>query len=72
MKNPIHRGGQGIVYRAIQESTGRTVAIKVMLGRPLAGASDKARFDREVQILAQLKHPNIVTVHDSGIEGHAR
>ncbi len=71
IQGEIHRGGQGIVYRAIQESTGRTVAIKVMLGRPLAGASDKARFDREVQILAQLKHPNIVTVHDSGSAGHA-
>jgi len=62
----IHRGGQGVVYEAVQESTGRTVAIKVTRAGPFATAADRARFDREVQILAQLKHPNIVTIHDSG------
>src|SRR5262249_14440141 len=31
------------------------------------GPADIARFDREVQVLAQLRHANIVTVHDSGI-----
>jgi tetratricopeptide (TPR) repeat protein len=62
----IHRGGQGVVYRGVQQSTGRTVAVKVMLGGPFAGPKEHARFDREVQILAQLKHPNIVTIHDSG------
>jgi len=63
----IHRGGQGVVYQAVQESTGRTVAIKVMLSGAFAGPSEKLRFEREVQILARLKHPNIVTIHDSGI-----
>ncbi|MBK8916157.1 MAG: serine/threonine protein kinase [Phycisphaerales bacterium] len=65
----IHRGGQGVVYRALQESTGRTVAIKVMLGGPFAGPAERGRFLREVHILAQLRHPNIVTVHDSGVSG---
>ncbi len=67
----IHRGGQGVVYQAVQSSTGRKVAIKVMHGGPFAGPREKARFDREVHILAQLKHPNIVTVHDSGTAGDA-
>lgn len=67
----IHRGGQGVVYKATQESTGRDVAIKVMRDGLFAGKREKARFEREVQILAQLKHPNIVTVHDSGSAGHA-
>ncbi|MBI5865367.1 MAG: protein kinase [Planctomycetes bacterium] len=62
----IHRGGQGVVYQAIQKSTKRKVAIKVMREGPFAGSSDKARFEREVQILGQLQHPNIVGVHDSG------
>lgn len=62
----IHRGGQGVVYRAIQVGTDRTVAIKVMRGGPFAGPHDQARFEREVQILAQLRHPNIVTIHESG------
>lgn len=67
----IHRGGQGVVYQAIQKSTRRKVAIKVMKEGPFAGPSDKARFDREVQVLAQLNHPNVVTIHDSGLAaGH--
>lgn len=62
----VHRGAQGVVYRAVQESTRRTVAIKVMLYGPFAGPHEKARFQREVEILAQLRHPNIVAIHDSG------
>jgi serine/threonine protein kinase len=62
----LHRGGQGVVFRAIQHSTQRHVAIKVMKEGPLADAQDRARFEREVRLLAQLKHPNIVAIHDSG------
>ncbi len=65
----IHRGGQGVVYRATQESTGREVAVKVMHGGAFASPRDRARFEREVMILTSLKHPNIVTVHDSGTAG---
>ncbi|MCH7700586.1 MAG: serine/threonine protein kinase [Planctomycetes bacterium] len=65
----IHRGGQGVVYQAIHESTKRKVAIKVMRERPFAGSSDRARFDREVQILGQLQHPYIVGIHDTGLAG---
>jgi WD40 repeat protein len=62
----VHRGGQGIVYQATQTSTRRAVAIKVMREGPFVGPTDRARFEREVEILAQLKHPNIVAIHDSG------
>ncbi|MCI0362245.1 MAG: serine/threonine protein kinase, partial [Phycisphaerales bacterium] len=65
----LHRGGQGVVYQAIQKTTRRKVAIKVMREGPLADARDKARFEREVQILGQLQHPNIVAIHDSGTAG---
>lgn len=63
----IHRGGQGVVYQAIHKATKRKVAIKVMKDGPFGGHKEKARFDREVEILAQLQHPNIITVHDSGV-----
>jgi len=66
LENEIHRGGQGIVYSARQSSTGRTVAVKIMREGPFSGSRDRARFEREVQVLAQLQHPNIVGVLDSG------
>ncbi len=63
----IHRGGQGVVYEAIQVSTGRTVAVKVMLEGVFAGDRSRSRFEREVKLIARLRHPNIVVLHDSGI-----
>lgn len=66
----IHRGGQGVVYRSVQRGTQREVAIKVMREGPFGGPRDKARFEREIQILGQFKHPNIVTIHDSGSSAH--
>ncbi len=62
----LHRGGQGVVYQAIQKTTKRKVAIKVMREGPFAGVRDRARFEREIQILGQFNHPNIVGIHDSG------
>lgn len=67
----IYRGGQGVVYRAKHQGTARDVAVKVMREGPFQDSRDRARFEREVRILAQLKHPNIVTIHDSGcVSGH--
>jgi serine/threonine protein kinase len=63
----IRRGGQGVVFEAVQRSTGRTVAIKWMRDGSFAGAGERMRFEREVRVLAQLNHPNIVTIHDSGV-----
>ncbi len=63
----IHRGGQGIVYLAVQESTNRRVAVKILSRGPLAGSAEGlARFEREVESLSRLKHPNVVTIHDCG------
>jgi predicted Ser/Thr protein kinase len=63
----IHRGGQGVVYQAIQTSTRQKVAVKVLHGGPFSGSSGRSRFEREVQVLGQLNHPNIVGIHDSGV-----
>ncbi|MGD1915617.1 MAG: protein kinase [Phycisphaerales bacterium] len=63
----IHRGGQGVVYQAVQLSTRRHVALKVMHSGPFMGSAGRARFEREVQVLGQLDHPNIVSIHDSGV-----
>ncbi len=63
----IHRGGQGVVYLALQKATKRRVAIKILHEGPFAGTTGRSRFEREVQILGQLNHPNIVHIHDSGV-----
>ena len=63
----IHRGGQGTVYEAVQLSTGRTVAIKALPATHFADSRRRARFDREVEALAGLRHPNIAAIHDSGL-----
>lgn len=63
----IHRGAQGVVFRAAQLNTRRTVAIKILRAGPLAGAIDKSRFEREVWALRRLRHENIVSVIDSGV-----
>jgi WD40 repeat protein/serine/threonine protein kinase len=68
----IHRGSQGVVYHAIQQSTRREVAVKVMKHGPFADASERMRFEREVRVLSALNHPNIVAIHDSGAAaGHS-
>ncbi|MCP3920031.1 MAG: serine/threonine protein kinase [bacterium] len=64
--NEIHRGGQGIVFRALQLSTRRTVALKLLADGPHASGRARQRFEREVELSAGLDHPNIVTVYDSG------
>ena len=62
----IHRGGQGVVYQALQKSTKRKVAIKVLLEGPYASKSARRRFEREIELVAQLKHPNIIGIFHSG------
>lgn len=62
----LGRGGQGVVFSALQRSTKRQVAIKVILDGALASASALRRFEREVELAATLRHPGIVALHDSG------
>ncbi len=65
--NLISQGGQGAVYRAIQRSTHRTVALKILPGGPLAPEARHQRFAREVELLGKLVHPNIVRLYDCGM-----
>src|SRR5262245_47151499 len=65
----LHRGGQGIVFRGWQTSTRRSVAIKVLREGPHADPATRKRFQREVEIVAQLNHPHIVSIFDSGVTG---
>jgi hypothetical protein len=66
----LGRGAMGVVYEALDERLGRTVAIKTVLRSHLDNESTAqdyaARFVREAQAAARLSHPNIVTVYDFG------
>ena len=65
----VGQGGMGAVYKARQRSLDRLVALKIL---PLDARADPAfaeRFVREARTLAQLNHPNIVTVYDFGKVG---
>ncbi|NVI99353.1 serine/threonine protein kinase [Myxococcus sp. AM009] len=57
-------GGMGTVYEAEQLNGGRTVAVKVLRQHLLGEPAVHARFRREAQATAGLKHPNIVEVMD--------
>ncbi len=59
----LGRGGSAVVYHARDRGLGRDVAIKVVHPRPQAPGDDAvARLAREARTVAQLQHPNIVTV----------
>jgi serine/threonine protein kinase len=62
----VGRGGQAAVYEAVQESTGRRVAIKVLLGGFVADSDSRRRFEQEAKILASLSHPHLVSILDAG------
>ncbi len=62
----IGKGGMGAVYCARQKSLDRLVALKIIQPNPLDNQDFAERFIREARALAQLNHPNIVTVHDFG------
>jgi len=62
----IGRGGQGIIFKAIQISTGRHVAIKILPEARQLSDAERIRFDREAQVLAALEHPQIVSILDRG------
>jgi serine/threonine-protein kinase len=62
----IGRGGMGIVFRARHLRLNRLVALKMLLGGAYAGPQDLARFQREAEAVAGLRHPNVVQVYDVG------
>jgi len=63
----IGRGGAAEVFRARDELLGRDVAVKLFPAG--VGEADESRRQREVQTLAGMNHPGLVTIYDVGAEG---
>lgn len=62
----IGRGGFGIVYKARDTTLNRAVAIKALKPAMVQDPAFMARFQHEAQAVANLKHPNIVTIYELG------
>jgi eukaryotic-like serine/threonine-protein kinase len=70
IESEIARGGMGAVLRAVDCDIRREVALKFLLDQSNPGRT--LRFIEEAQITGQLEHPNIVPVHELGIDGQKR
>ncbi|MBI2923245.1 MAG: protein kinase [Planctomycetes bacterium] len=65
----LGRGGMAVVYKAVQLSLSRAVALKVLPRHLSANPAFVARFTREAGALAALSHPNVIGIIDRGSEG---
>lgn len=68
IKTELGRGGMARVYRAFDPISNREVAIKVLPSEMLHNLVTRARFKRELKLIASLEHPAIVPVYDVGEE----
>src|SRR5207253_8621322 len=60
----IGAGGQGTVYKAVDQKLGRTVVIKVLPAELTVKETNLKRFEREARLASALDHPNICTIFD--------
>jgi serine/threonine protein kinase len=70
LEGEIARGGMGAVLRAVDCDLRREVAIKYLLDQ--SDPKKKLRFVEEAQITSQLEHPNVVPIHELGLDAQKR
>lgn len=68
----LGRGGMGTVYEALDIALDRRVAVKVIRDEWVHSNDAVHRFRQEVRTAASFAHPNVVTVHDCGVEAGSR
>ncbi len=67
----LGRGGMGVVFEARQARPERRVAIKLLTAGQELSERLRERFEREIAMLARIRHPNVVKVFGSGRAGDA-
>lgn len=65
--NHHQEGGLGIVYKALDRSFHREVALKVIRGRGIKDPETRSQFEKEIEITGRLEHPGIAPVYARGI-----
>ena len=60
----VGAGGQGAVYKAVDQKLGRTVVLKILPAELTVKEANLKRFEREAQLASALDHPNICTIFD--------
>jgi len=68
IKSELGRSGMATVYRAFDPVSNREVAIKILPRKMMDNLVTRARFKREIRLIATLEHPAIVPVYDVGGE----
>ena len=67
--SPLGAGGMGEVFRARDTALGREVAVKVLPAHLRENPEALSRFEREARAVAALSHPNILAIHEFGLQG---
>lgn len=66
---PLGTGAMGAVFRALQVSLKREVALKTVRPSLLDDPDARARFEREARAMMRVRHPNVIEVLDAGVLG---
>ncbi|HEX3450893.1 MAG TPA: FHA domain-containing serine/threonine-protein kinase [Isosphaeraceae bacterium] len=63
----LGRGAMGVVYQARHNLTGQMVALKLIMPETATTRAAIDRFQREISVISQLRHPNIVELYEQGM-----
>ena len=63
----LGRGAMGVVYQARHNTTGKLVALKLIMPETATTQAAIDRFLREMSVISQLRHPNIVEWYEQGM-----
>jgi serine/threonine protein kinase len=66
LRGELGRGGMGVVYHAYQATLDRHVALKMLTGSVFFTAEQRRRFVQEARLIARIRHPHIVGIHEVG------